>query len=102
MKPICPLSQRSLKELVLIERLESLLSGPQGSGYLIPKEEVQRILALLKVGEKMASMIEGIYDDTEACADGAPDASDVDRLCLNISTILKPYIRAYTQAKGEA
>ena len=33
--------------------------------------------------------LECIYTDTEGFADGAPDASDHDRMCLHISAIAK-------------
>lgn len=41
----------------------------------------------------MKNLIRKIYYETETCADGAPDATDHDKLCNDISSQLEPYIK---------
>jgi hypothetical protein len=43
--------------------------------------------------EEMRATMQIIYDATECCADGAPDASDHDKLCNEIAATLKPFIK---------
>ena len=40
----------------------------------------------------MKKVIRKIYYETETCADGAPDATDHDKLCNEIAYELKPFI----------
>ena len=42
---------------------------------------------------EMRETIQIIYDATECCADGAPDASDHNKLCLEIAATLKPFLK---------
>ena len=41
----------------------------------------------------LKKVIRKIYYDTETYADGAPDATDHDKLCNEISSQLEPFIR---------
>jgi hypothetical protein len=48
------------------------------------------------MAEELAAMkkvIRKIYYETETCADGAPDATDHDKLCNDISSQLEPFIK---------
>ena len=40
----------------------------------------------------MKKVIRKIYYETETCADGAPDATDHDKLCNEVSSQLEPFI----------
>ncbi len=42
---------------------------------------------------EMREVIKEIYAEADACADGAPDASSHDKLCLEIATKLQPYLK---------
>jgi len=42
---------------------------------------------------ELKKVIRKIYYETETCADGAPDATDYDKLCNEVSSQLEPYIR---------
>jgi hypothetical protein len=42
---------------------------------------------------ELKKVIRKIYYETETCADGAPDATDHDKLCNEIACELKPFIR---------
>ena len=41
----------------------------------------------------MKKVIRKVYYETETCADGAPDATDHDKLCNEISSQLELYIK---------
>jgi hypothetical protein len=43
--------------------------------------------------EEMRATMQIIYDATECCADGAPDASAHDKLCNEISSAIKPFLK---------
>lgn len=56
--------------------------------------DLERELATATVeNTEMREVIKAIYHDTEGYADGAPDASDHDRLCNEISSKLQPYLK---------
>jgi hypothetical protein len=42
---------------------------------------------------ELKKVIRKVYYETETCADGAPDATDHDKLCNEVSSQLEPYIR---------
>lgn len=42
---------------------------------------------------EMRDSMKIIYDAAECCADGAPDASDHDKLCNELTHILKSFIK---------
>jgi len=42
---------------------------------------------------ELKKVIRKIYYETETCADGAPDATDHDKLCNEVSSQLEPYIK---------
>lgn len=52
------------------------------AGMADPAKEIQA----------MREAIKEIYIEADACADGAPDASSHDKLCLEIATKLKPFL----------
>lgn len=61
-------------------------------GALVDKLERE----LTKANAELAAMkkvIRKIYYETETYADGAPDATDHDKLCNDISSQLEPFIR---------
>ena len=41
----------------------------------------------------MRATMQIIYDAADSCADGAPDASDHDKLCLELTHTLRPFIK---------
>lgn len=41
----------------------------------------------------MRATMQIIYDAADSCADGAPDASDHDKLCLELTHTLQPYLK---------
>jgi hypothetical protein len=43
--------------------------------------------------DAMRATMQIIYDATEGCADGAPDASAHDKLCNEISSAIKPFLK---------
>ena len=49
--------------------------------------------ALAAENAAMRKLIKTIYYDTEGYADGAPDASSHDKLCNEISSKLKPFLK---------
>jgi len=51
------------------------------------------IVELRRENVDMRSTMRIIYDATECCADGAPDASDHDKLCNEIAATLKPFTK---------
>jgi hypothetical protein len=42
---------------------------------------------------ELKKVIRKVYYETETCADGAPDATDHDKLCNEVSSQLEPFIR---------
>jgi hypothetical protein len=42
---------------------------------------------------EMRATMQIIYDATECCADGAPDASAHDKLCNEVSSAIKPFLK---------
>lgn len=48
--------------------------------------------ALAAENAEMRATIQRLYNMTECCADGAPDASAHDKLCNEISSICKPFV----------
>jgi Mg2+ and Co2+ transporter CorA len=51
------------------------------------------IVELRRENVRMQYTMQIIYDATEGCADGAPDASAHDKLCNEIADTLKPFIK---------
>lgn len=49
--------------------------------------------ALAAENAKMRATMQIIYDDADGCADGAPDASDHDKLCLELTHTLQPHLK---------
>lgn len=49
--------------------------------------------ALADENAEMRATIQRIYDMTECCADGAPDASAHDKLCNELAHTLKPFLK---------
>jgi len=49
--------------------------------------------ALAAENAKMRATMQIIYDAADSCADGAPDASDHDKLCLELTHTLRPFIK---------
>ena len=49
--------------------------------------------ALAAENEAMRATMQIIYDACDTCADGAPDASDHDKLCLELTHTLQPYLK---------
>lgn len=64
--------------------------------------KLPQIIALLTIGEQTQAMIKGVYEDAEGCADGAPDASDHDKLCNQLCGVVKPYLDAYELASKDS
>jgi len=49
--------------------------------------------ALAAENAKMRATMQIIYDAADSCADGAPDASDHDKLCLELTHTLQPHLK---------
>ena len=61
-------------------------------GALVDKLERELTKANAELAE-LKKVIRKIYYETETYADGAPDATDHDKLCNDISSQLEPFIK---------
>jgi len=88
--------------MTLINRLESLLKGPERSSYLVSTEDIGRIIALLREGEKMSKVIEDAHRQADRIAHMARCAAEVEEQFFRRRDALKQHMDAYCAAKGEA
>ena len=78
-------------------RTDEVLEGYDAARSIMLEKlakELERELNAAKAElAELKKVIRKIYYETETCADGAPDATDHDKLCNEVSSQLESYIK---------